>query len=39
VLQHPLPTFDEQDRRLIGDSFRDVIAAERYTCAGMTAHA
>jgi REP element-mobilizing transposase RayT len=32
VLRHPLLTFDEADRQLIGDSFRDVIVAQRYTC-------
>lgn len=32
VLKHPLLTFEEEDRRIIGESFRDVVAAERYTC-------
>lgn len=32
VLKHPLLTFEEQDRQHIGDSFRAVIAAQRYTC-------
>ena len=34
VLQHPLLTFDDEDRRIIADSFRAVLAAERYTCYG-----
>jgi REP element-mobilizing transposase RayT len=32
MLKHPLLTFDEEDRRIIGDSFRQVIATKRYTC-------
>jgi REP element-mobilizing transposase RayT len=32
VLKHPLLTFDEVDRRVIGEAFRTVIAAQRYTC-------
>lgn len=32
VLQHPLLTFDEAARRVIGEAFGEVIANERYTC-------
>jgi REP element-mobilizing transposase RayT len=32
VLKHPLLTFNEEDRRIIGAGFRQVIAAQRYTC-------
>ena len=34
VLTHPLLTFVEEDRRIIGDSFQSAIAAQRYTCYG-----
>jgi REP element-mobilizing transposase RayT len=32
ILKHPLLTFLEEDRQIIGDSFRNVIVAQRYTC-------
>jgi REP element-mobilizing transposase RayT len=32
VLKHPLLIFEEEERRIISDSFRKVIAAQRYTC-------
>jgi REP element-mobilizing transposase RayT len=32
ALKHPLLTFAEEDRQIIGDSFQTVIAAQRYTC-------
>lgn len=32
VLKHPLLTFDDEDMRIIAESFRRVAAAERYTC-------
>jgi REP element-mobilizing transposase RayT len=32
VLKYPLLTFTEEDRQIIGESFRGAVAAQRYTC-------
>lgn len=32
LLKHPLLTFDEAERAVIGEAFGEVVAAERYTC-------
>src|SRR5207237_9815564 len=32
LLQHPLLTFDERARAIIGEAFGDVIESEKYTC-------
>lgn len=32
ALKHPLLLFNEEDRNLVADSFRRIVAAQRYTC-------